>query len=160
VLRENAAEIPVGLWRPIRQENPYRFEEKTYTGRDKLFWTKNQSHKWNNFYDDSDHMKKGFYVVPKHLNMAHFNLHINTDFRFIDEALKQLNVLDLVCIETGLVLLPDAIRKFHATVFFHSDLARTITWMTGKEQFSATFDDFCDALGYGAGRASGFKLHS
>jgi hypothetical protein len=69
-------------------------------------------------------------------------------------------VFDLVCIETDLVLLPDAIRRFHATVFFHSDPARTITWMTGKDNFSATFDDFCDALGYDEGRASGFKLHS
>jgi hypothetical protein len=76
VLRENAAEIPVGLWRPIRQENPYRFEEKTYTGRDKLFWTKNQAHMWNDFYDDAYHMKIGFYVVLKYLRVSFFGLAI------------------------------------------------------------------------------------
>jgi hypothetical protein len=115
---------------------------------------------WNDFYDDSDPMKQGFYVVPKYLNMDHFSLYTTTDFRFIDDALKQLHILDLVCIEKDLLLLPDAIGQFHATVFFHSDAARTITWMSGKDQYSASFDDFGDALGYGGGRASGFMLHS
>jgi hypothetical protein len=146
VLTENAAEIHVGQWRTIRQDNPYRFAERTYTGRDKLFCTKNQAQMWIDFYHDSDHMKKGFYVVPKYLNLDHFSLHTTTDFRFIDDALKRLNILDVVCIEKDLLLLPDVILQFHAIVFFHSDTARTITWMTGKDQYSASFDDFCDSL--------------
>jgi hypothetical protein len=32
--------------------------------------------------------------------------------------------------------------------------------MTGQDVFTATFADFCDALGYGGGRARGFKIHS
>jgi hypothetical protein len=32
--------------------------------------------------------------------------------------------------------------------------------MTGKDQYSASFDDLGDALGYGGGRANGLKLHS
>jgi hypothetical protein len=32
--------------------------------------------------------------------------------------------------------------------------------MTVQDVLSATFADFCDALGYGGGRASGFKIHS
>jgi hypothetical protein len=110
VLTENAAEIHVGQWRTIRQDNPYRFAERTYTGRDKLFCTKNQAQMWIDFYHDSDHMKKGFYVVPKYLNLDHFSLHTTTDFRFIDDALKRLNILDVVCIEKDLLLLPDVIR--------------------------------------------------
>ncbi|KAK1617335.1 hypothetical protein QYE76_022852 [Lolium multiflorum] len=147
-------------WRAIRQENPYHFEARTYTGPDKLFWTKTQAKLWDDFYDDSDHMKKGFYVLPKYLNMDHFSLCTTTDFRFIDDALERLNVLDLVLIEKDLLLLPDVIRQFHATVFFHSAAACTITWMTGRDQYYASFEDFCDALGYGGGWASGFKVHS
>jgi hypothetical protein len=32
--------------------------------------------------------------------------------------------------------------------------------MTGQDVHSANFADFCDALGYGGGRESGFKIHS
>jgi hypothetical protein len=32
--------------------------------------------------------------------------------------------------------------------------------MTGQDVFTATFADFCDALGYGGGRVGGFKIHS
>ena len=36
-----------------------------------------------------------------------------------------------------------------------------MTWMTRKEAYSATFEDLCDALGYGLKRADeGFRLHS
>jgi hypothetical protein len=32
--------------------------------------------------------------------------------------------------------------------------------MTSQDVHSANFADCCDALGYGGGRASGFKIHS
>jgi hypothetical protein len=35
-----------------------------------------------------------------------------------------------------------------------------MTWMTRCEQLYVTYDDFCEALGYGEGRATGFKIHS
>jgi hypothetical protein len=94
---------------------------------------------WNDFYNDPDHMKKGFFVAPKFMNMDHFNHYINADFRYIDDALKQMDVLDRVCLGLDLVLLPYAIHQLHAIVFFYSDPARTTTSMTDKEPFLATF---------------------
>jgi hypothetical protein len=35
-----------------------------------------------------------------------------------------------------------------------------MTWMTGKEKYSCTYLDFCDTMGFGGGRAHGFKIHS
>jgi hypothetical protein len=53
-------------------ENPYRFHERQYSGSDKKFWTDSQRAMWDDFYDASEHMKSGFYVVPKSLNVEHF----------------------------------------------------------------------------------------
>ena len=35
-----------------------------------------------------------------------------------------------------------------------------MTWMTGKEKYSWTYTQFCEAMGFGGGRAQGFKIHS
>jgi hypothetical protein len=53
---------------------------------------------------------------------------------------------------------PDVICQFHCTVFFDDEC--NITWMTGSEQVYATYDEFCESLGYGEGSSSGYKIHS
>jgi hypothetical protein len=35
-----------------------------------------------------------------------------------------------------------------------------MTWMTGQEKYSCNYIDFCEAKGFGGGRAHGFKIHS
>jgi len=69
-----------------------------------------------------------------------------------------MDLADLVFLQEDYY--PDLIRQFHCTVFFHDDDARTMTWMAGREQCTSNYAAFCEALGYGNGRASGFKIHS
>jgi hypothetical protein len=39
----NTGTVQISGWRRLRDENPYRFEERTYTGDDKEFWTETQA---------------------------------------------------------------------------------------------------------------------
>jgi hypothetical protein len=38
-ITENLGSAHINTWRRLRQENPYRFYERQYTGSDKKFWT-------------------------------------------------------------------------------------------------------------------------
>ncbi|KAM0832404.1 hypothetical protein ACQ4PT_064926 [Festuca glaucescens] len=115
----NVGTVHLADWRRLREANPYRFEERTYLGDDREFWTNTQ----------------------------------------------KMRLFDLVCLKPGDAegdgyYCPSLVRQFHCTVFFHDDPARTMTWMTGKEKYSCNYLDFCEAMGFGAGRAQGFKIHS
>jgi hypothetical protein len=35
-----------------------------------------------------------------------------------------------------------------------------MTWMTRKEKYTCNYLDFCEAMGFGSGRAHGFQIHS
>jgi hypothetical protein len=35
-----------------------------------------------------------------------------------------------------------------------------MTWMIGQRKYTCNYLDFCDAMGFGGGRAHGFKLYS
>jgi hypothetical protein len=113
---------------------------------------------WDDYYDASEHMKSGFYVIPKSLDTEHFQQYVTKDFRFINEALLKLDVFDLVTLHESIQ--PLAVRQFFCTIHFHEDPQESFSWITGQDVHSANFADFCDALGYGGGRASGFKIHS
>jgi hypothetical protein len=113
---------------------------------------------WDDYYDAQEHMKSGFYVIPKSLDTEHFQRYVTREFRFIHEALLKLDIFDLVTLQEPIQ--PLAIRQFFCTVHFHEDPEESFTWMTGQDVHSAKFVDFCSALGYGGGRASGFKIHS
>ncbi|KAK1670539.1 hypothetical protein QYE76_058698 [Lolium multiflorum] len=39
----NTGTVQIAGWRRLREENPYRFKERTYTGGDREFWTKTQA---------------------------------------------------------------------------------------------------------------------
>ncbi|KAK1693193.1 hypothetical protein QYE76_009890 [Lolium multiflorum] len=61
----HVGDVHIGAWRRLRESNPYRFEEPTYTGGDQFFWTKTQQVMWDDYYDSHEHMKKGTIVMPK-----------------------------------------------------------------------------------------------
>jgi hypothetical protein len=92
----NLGAVHINTWRKIRVANPYCFHERQYTGSDKRFWTDSQRAMWDDYYDASEHMKSGFYVVPKSLNVAHFQQYVSRDFRYINEALLKMDIMDLV----------------------------------------------------------------
>jgi hypothetical protein len=95
-ITENLGSAHINTWRHLRLENPYRFHERQYTGSDKKFWTDSQRAMWDDYYDASEHMKSGFYVVRKSLNVEHFQQYVSKDFHFINEALLKMDIFDLV----------------------------------------------------------------
>ena len=57
-----------------------------------MFWTETQQCFWDDFYNEPAHLKRGILVLPKALNVDYHNLYVATDFRFIDEALKKMDI--------------------------------------------------------------------
>jgi hypothetical protein len=101
----------------------------------------------------------------KAINREVLTMHQATKYRFVVDTLQKMGLFDLVCLKPGDAkgvgyYCPSLVRQFHCTVFFHDDPARTMTWMTGKEKYSYNYIDFCEAMGFGGGRAHGFKIHS
>jgi hypothetical protein len=126
----NLGTAHINTWRKLRLVNPYRFHERQYTGSDKRFWTDSQCAMWDDYYDASEHMKSGFYVVPKSLNVEHFQHFASKDFRYINEALLKMDILDLVTLSEPIQ--PLAVCQFCCTVFFHNDPAESFSWMTAR----------------------------
>ncbi|KAK1687097.1 hypothetical protein QYE76_047945 [Lolium multiflorum] len=156
----NIGDVHIGAWKRLRETNPYRFEAPTYTGGDKFFWTQTQQMMWDEYYNSREHMKNGCIVMPKAVKDV-LAIHEATTYRFVVETLRRMGLYELVCLTpTDGCYCPLLVRQFHCTVFFHDDPARTMTWMTGKEKYTCNYLDFCDALGFGGGRAHGFKLYS
>ncbi|KAK1612128.1 hypothetical protein QYE76_035801 [Lolium multiflorum] len=123
---------PLKLIKEWRTVNPYRFEKPTYTGGDKSFWTKTQAALWEGYYDSHEFMKHGNIVSPKAINPEELALHEATKYRFV----------------------------FHCTVFFHDDVDRTLTWMTGREKYSCSYSQFRAAMGCGDDSNPGYRIHS
>jgi hypothetical protein len=71
-ITENLGSAHINTWHKLRLVNPYRFHERQYKGSDKKFWTDSHRAMRDDYYDASEHMKSGFYVVPKSLNVEHF----------------------------------------------------------------------------------------
>jgi hypothetical protein len=156
-ITENLGLAHINTWRNLRLANPYLFHERQYTSSDKKFWSDSQCAMWDDYYDAPKHMKRGFYVVPKSLNVEHFQQYVSKDFRFINEALLKMDLFDLVTLSEPIQ--PLVVRQFSCNIYFHNDPEDSFSWMTGQDVFTATFADFYDALGYGGGRARGFKIH-
>ncbi|KAK1650330.1 hypothetical protein QYE76_068135 [Lolium multiflorum] len=149
----------------VRTVNLYRYEQRTYTGGDKFFWTKTQAALWDGFYNTQECMKNGDVVMPKAINPEELALHEATKYRFVVETLKGMGLYDLVCLkpddeQEDPTYCPLLVRQFHCTVFFHDDADRTMTWMTGREKYSCTYTQFCAAMGFGGGRAQGYRIHT
>ncbi|KAK1667607.1 hypothetical protein QYE76_055766 [Lolium multiflorum] len=161
----NVGTAHIANWRRAREANPYRFKEQTYTGGDRLFWTNTQVSLWDDFYNSRECMKNGIIVMTKAINKEALTMHQATKYRFVVDTLKDMGLYDLVCLKPGDeqgvgYYCPILVRQFHCTVFFHDDPARTMTWMTGKDKYSCNYLDFCEAMGFGGGRAHGFKIYS
>ncbi|KAK1684429.1 hypothetical protein QYE76_045277 [Lolium multiflorum] len=149
----------------VRMVNLYRYEQRTYTGGDKFFWTKTQAALWDGFYNTRECMKNGAVVMPKAINPEELALHEATKYRFVVETLKGMGLYDLMCLKPDdekedTTYFPLLVRQFHCTVFFHDDEDRTMTWMTGREKYSCTYTQFCAAMGFGGGRAQGYRIHT
>ncbi|KAK1628875.1 hypothetical protein QYE76_003190 [Lolium multiflorum] len=104
-------------------------------------------------------------VDIKAINKEVLSMHEATKYRFVVDTLKGMGLYDLVCLKPGDEkgaghYCPILDRQFHCTVFFHDDSGCTMTWMTGKEKYTCNYQDFCEAMGFGGGRARGFKIHS
>ncbi|KAK1692247.1 hypothetical protein QYE76_008944 [Lolium multiflorum] len=82
---------PLKLIREMRTVNPYRYEQRTYTGGDKFFWTKTQAALWDGFYNTRECMKNGAVVMPKAINPEELALHEATKYRFVVETLKVMD---------------------------------------------------------------------
>ncbi|KAK1650547.1 hypothetical protein QYE76_068352 [Lolium multiflorum] len=150
----------------LRTVNPYRYEQRTYTGGDRFFWTKTQAALWVGYYDNTHEcMKNGAVVKPKAINPEELALHEATKYRFVVQTLKGMGLYDLVCLkpdddQEDPTYCPLLVRQFHCTVFFHDDADRTMTWMTGREKYSCTYTQFCEAMGYDGGRSTGYRIHT
>ncbi|KAK1652778.1 hypothetical protein QYE76_070583 [Lolium multiflorum] len=110
-------------------------------------------------------IKNGAIVMPKAINKEVLTMHQATKYRFVVDTLQRMGLFDLMCLKPGDgkgvgYYCPILVRQFHCTVFFHDDPARTMTWMTGQEKYTCNYLDFCEAMGFGGGRAHGFKIHS
>ena len=161
----NIGTIHIADWRRLREKNPYRFEERTYNAGDREFWTNTQLNIWDDFYNCPELMRNGVIVQPKAINKEELTMYQATKYRFVVDTLQKMGLFDLVCLKPGStkgvgVYCPILVRQFHCTVFFHDDAARTMTWMTGQEQYTCNYLDFCQAMGFGGGRAHGFQIHT
>ncbi|KAK1617109.1 hypothetical protein QYE76_022626 [Lolium multiflorum] len=133
----NVGTSHLGDWKSVREENPYRFVQRTYTGGDRFFWTKTQASLWDDFYNTRECMRNSAIVMPKAINEQELALHEATKYRFVVDTLKNMGLYDLVCLKPDDEqregnYYPLLVRQFHCTVFFHDDDNRTMTWMTGK----------------------------
>ncbi|KAK1619550.1 hypothetical protein QYE76_025067 [Lolium multiflorum] len=161
----NVGTVHIADWRRLREKNPYRFEERTYNIGDREFWTNTQMNIWDDFYKCPDLMRNGVIVQPKAINKEELTMLQATQYRFVVDTLQKMGLFDLVCLKPGStkgvgVYCPILVRQFHCTVFFHDDVARTMTWMTGYEQYTCNYLEFCQAMGFGGGRAHGFQIHT
>jgi hypothetical protein len=109
----NMKTCPVHLWTDLRRLNPYRFAQRTFH-LDPRFWTQSQFAMWNDHYDST---ALDSFVTPHHLNSKHFRAHRKTDFFFVEQALKKMNLWTIANLEQEYC--PDIVRQFFCTAYFH-----------------------------------------
>ncbi|KAK1648622.1 hypothetical protein QYE76_066427 [Lolium multiflorum] len=88
----NAGTVHVGAWRRLREKNPYRFEERTYTHGDRFFWTNTQQHLWDDYYNSPDCMKNGTIVMPRAINKEALTMHQFTRNHFVIDTLQRMGL--------------------------------------------------------------------
>ena len=87
--------------------------------------------------------KKNLYVDAKSIDL----LHMEKDPAYFGEALA-------LCQQWGLIPImtfnkdfdSEIVAQFYATVHFHSDEARSMTWMTGGRLLKVEWKAFMDSL--------------
>jgi hypothetical protein len=142
------------IWTNPRQDNPYVTDDPPFT-EDRRFWTKAQFFMWEKFYEPIQPKSS---VKPSRLNVAFHDMHKHDDFKYVDIALKKMNLWPLVTIEED--YLPELVSQFFCTTYFHNTTHRRITWMSGRYQFTIDYDQFQTALGYTGDLRERFRIHS
>jgi hypothetical protein len=150
----NMKNCHVQLWTDLRRLNPYRFAQGTFH-LDPRFWTQSQFAMWNDHYDST---ALDSYVTPLRLNSEHFRAHRKTNFFFVEQALKKMNLWTIANLEQEYC--PDLVRQFFCTAYFHPGNRMQISWMTGDTHFTASFDELAWSLGYDDVRRGGFRIHT
>jgi hypothetical protein len=90
VPEHNTATVHIAAWRRLRESNPYRFKERTYTRPDKEFWTQTQACFWDDFYSSPDHMRNVTFVQPKAINKDELLMYSATDYRLLVDTLQKM----------------------------------------------------------------------
>ena len=142
------------IWTNLRQDNPYVNDEQPFT-EDRRFWTKAQFAMWEQFYAPAVPEPA---VKPRRLNVDFHNMYKHDDFKYVDMALKKMNLWTLVTLEQDYI--SDLVSQFFCTAYFHPTPQRHITFMVGTTQCSISYDQFQTALGYTGNLRGGFRIHS
>jgi hypothetical protein len=69
---------------------------------------------WEKFYEPAVPEPS---VKPRCLNVTFHDMHKDDDFKYVDMALKKMNLWTLVTIEQD--YMPDLVSQFFYTAFFH-----------------------------------------
>jgi hypothetical protein len=117
----NMKTCPVQLWTDPRRLNPYRFVERPFH-LDRRFWTQSQFAMWNDHYDST---ALDSFVTPHRLNTEHFRAHQKTDFFFVEQALKKMNLWTIANLEQEYC--PAMVCQFFCTAYFHPGNRRQIS---------------------------------
>ncbi|KAE8804914.1 hypothetical protein D1007_18928 [Hordeum vulgare] len=118
--------------------NPYASNRETFPGGE-LFWNRDQFL----IYEDVLRSKKNLYVLVQWIDLDH----LKKDMSYFGEAIsmvEQLQIADLISFHQDFDI--EIVAHFFATVHFHHDDARTMTWLTNGVQLTPTWKDFMDLL--------------
>ncbi|KAE8796163.1 hypothetical protein D1007_28870 [Hordeum vulgare] len=147
--------MPFAEFQHCRKLNPYANNRENFPGGE-LFWNRDQFL----IYEDVLRSKKNLYVLVQWIDLDHFR----KDMSYFGEAIamvEQLQIADLISFHQDFDI--SIVAHFFATVHFHHDEARTMTWLTNGVQLSATWKDFMDLLqvrGEGLTTAVGLRPHA
>src|SRR3990170_5150229 len=106
-----------------------------------FFWTKQQ----NLIYLDVIKAKQNIYVDVHWIDMDHMRK--DKHRAYFGEALdlvEQFGIKDLITFHMDFD--PKIVAQFFASVHFHTDEERTMTWMTNGHQLTAKWKEFMDLL--------------
>ncbi|KAE8817715.1 hypothetical protein D1007_04577 [Hordeum vulgare] len=121
-----------------RKLNPYANNREDFPGGE-LFWNRDQFL----IYEDVLRSKKNLYFLVQWIDLEH----VRKDMSYFGEAIamvEQLQITNLISFHQDFDI--SIVAHFFATVHFHPDEARTMTWMTNGMQLTATWKYFMDLL--------------
>ena len=104
-----------------------------------LFWTKQQ----NLIYIDVIKSKHNLYVPMQWIDMNH----LRKDQNYFGEALdlvEQFGIEDFITFHMDFD--PEIVAQFFASIHFHTDEERTMTWMTNGKRMSTKWKEFMEML--------------
>ncbi|KAE8769770.1 transcription initiation factor TFIID subunit 9-like [Hordeum vulgare] len=130
--------MPLAEFQHRRKINPYANNRENFPGGE-LFWNRDQFL----ICEDVLRSKKNLYVLVQWIDLDH----LRKDMSYFGEAIamvEQLHITELISFHQDFDI--SIVAHFFATVHFHHDEARTMTWLTNGVQLTATWKDFMDLL--------------